>query len=168
MTCMNVWMSSKSGHLAALERLKKFHKRIIGKMGLHFVLVVFGPVILILADTCNKSIHKILDTYEFRPAPTNDYRFSCRRASKNRMSPLSRLLLIRTYLNLKITRKCIISWMRSNFGQFGPRSKLPLGVKNRLRMWKRMSRLFLGWFLPAVVFKAMSPLHYFIIVIQSM
>ena len=36
------------------------------------------------------------------------------------VSTFSRLLLIRSFLYLQVTRTCIKSWMSSNFGQIGP------------------------------------------------
>ena len=38
---------------------------------------------------------------------------------KNGVSPFSRLLLIRSFLYLQVTRTCIKSWRSSNFGQIG-------------------------------------------------
>ena len=39
---------------------------------------------------------------------------------ENDVSTFSRLFLIRSFLNLQVTRTCIKSWMSSNFGQIGP------------------------------------------------
>ena len=39
---------------------------------------------------------------------------------ENGVSTFSRLLLIRSFLYLQVTRTCIKSWTSSNFGQIGP------------------------------------------------
>ena len=39
---------------------------------------------------------------------------------ENDVSTFSRLLLIRSFLYLQVTRTCIKSWTSSNFGQIGP------------------------------------------------
>ena len=38
------------------------------------------------------------------------------------VSTFSRLLLIRSFLDLQVTRACIISWISSNFSQIGPQT----------------------------------------------
>ena len=42
---------------------------------------------------------------------------------ENGVSTFSRLLLIRSFLYLQVTRTCIKSWTSSNFGQIGPLTK---------------------------------------------
>ena len=51
-----------------------------GKRCLHLFLVVFDPILFILAG--NEDMHKILDEVEFRPDRTTDYGVSCPWASK--------------------------------------------------------------------------------------
>ena len=51
-----------------------------GERSLPFGLLVFGPILFILAG--NEDMHKISDEFEFRPDWTNDYEVSCPWASK--------------------------------------------------------------------------------------
>ena len=51
-----------------------------GKWYLHLFLVVFDPVLLILAS--NEDMHKISDEFEFRSDQTTDYGVSCPWVSK--------------------------------------------------------------------------------------
>ena len=51
-----------------------------GKWCLHLFLVVFDPVLLILAG--NEDMHKILDEFEFQSDRTTDYGVSCPWVSK--------------------------------------------------------------------------------------
>ena len=46
-----------------------------GERSLPFGLLVFDPILLILAG--NGDMHKILDVFEFRPDRTTDYGVSC-------------------------------------------------------------------------------------------
>ena len=73
------WMSLNLGQippltmeLAALERLK--HRRH------HFFSVAIDPILFKLEG--NKSMHNILDEFEFRPERTTDYGVSCPWASE--------------------------------------------------------------------------------------
>ena len=52
----------------------------LGKWCLHLFLVVFDPVLLILAG--NEDMHKISDEFEFRSNRTTDYGVSCPWVSK--------------------------------------------------------------------------------------
>ena len=72
MTCMRAWMSSKFGRiqpqtteLAAVERMKKSHRLIMGKtMSSHFS-AIFNGILFIFAG--NEDMHKSLDELEIRP-----------------------------------------------------------------------------------------------------
>ena len=82
MTYIRACMSSKFGRirpwtteLAALERRKKSHRLIMGKITSSHFLGFFYQILFILAS--NEDRHKSLDEFEFRPDPTTDYGVSC-------------------------------------------------------------------------------------------
>ena len=54
---------------------------------------------------------------------------------KKLMSPsFFQLILIQSFINLQVTRICIISWMNSSFGQIGPpTTELLLAALERLK-----------------------------------
>ena len=66
-----------------LDQSSGFHgnrKPLLTYNGLHLFLVVFDPVLLILAG--NEDMHKISDKFEFRSDRTTDYGVSCPWVSK--------------------------------------------------------------------------------------
>ena len=78
MTCTRAWMSLKFGRfrprtteLAALERMKKSHRLIMGKtMSSHFRRY-FNWILFIFAG--NDDMHKSLDEFEIRPDATTGF-----------------------------------------------------------------------------------------------
>ena len=78
MTCMRAWMSSTFGRirphtleLAALERIKKSHRLIMGKtMSSHF-LCNFDWILFIFAG--NEDMHKSLNEFEIWPDATTGF-----------------------------------------------------------------------------------------------
>ena len=82
-----------------------------GKWCLHLFLVVFDPVLLILAS--NEDMHKISDEFEFRSDWTTDYGVSCPWVSKkfpidikweNGVCMLAHSFLIKSSSKLLVTR----------------------------------------------------------------
>ena len=82
-----------------------------GKWCLHLFLVVFDPVLLILAS--NEDMHKISDEFEFRSDRTTDYGVSCPWVSKkfpidikweNGVCMLAHSFLIKSSSKLLVTR----------------------------------------------------------------
>ena len=82
-----------------------------GKWCLHLFLVVFDPVLLILAS--NEDMHKISDKFEFRSDRTTDYGVSCPWVSKkfpidikweNGVCMLAHSFLIKSSSKLLVTR----------------------------------------------------------------
>ena len=86
------WIRPQTTYLAALERLKKPHRLIMGKITSSRFLGCFDWILFIL--TGNENMHKSLDEYEFQQDSTTDYRVSCPEASKNDVTNFSRLLSI--------------------------------------------------------------------------
>ena len=97
-----------------------------GKLCLHLFLVVFNPILFILAG--NEDMHKTSDEFEFRPYWTIYYEVSCPWASKkfpidlqweNGISMLARSFLIESSSKLLVTRtgikartSLILGWVR--------------------------------------------------------
>ena len=78
MTCMRAWMSSKFGRirpptteLAALERMKKSHRLIMGKRCHHIFSAVFAWILFIFAG--NEDMHKSLNEFKIRPDATTGF-----------------------------------------------------------------------------------------------
>ena len=101
--------------LAALERLKnRCH---------HVISVDIDPIFFKLAS--NKTMHNIMNEFEFRPERTTDYGVSCPWASKkypyrpyngeNGVSTFSLLFLIVSFWYFHVTRTSIKAWMSLNF-----------------------------------------------------
>ena len=79
----------------------------------------------------NEDMHTSLEEFEFRSGLTTGYGFTLERLTID-VSTFPRLLSIRSVLDIKITRTCIISRMSSNFGQIGPPTTL-LSATERLK-----------------------------------
>ena len=78
MTCMRAWMSSKFGRirprtmeLAALERMKKSHRLIMGKRCHHIFSAIFDWILFICPG--NEDMHKSLNEFEIRPDATTGF-----------------------------------------------------------------------------------------------
>ena len=67
----------------------------------------------------NEDMYTSLEAFEFRSDLTSGYGVTLERL-KTDVSTFLRLLSIRSILDIKITRTCIISRMSSNFGQNSP------------------------------------------------
>ena len=96
-----------------------------GKWCLHLFLVVFDPILFILAG--NKDMHKISDKFEFRPDRTTDYGVSCPSAFKkfpidweNGVSMLAHSFLIESSSKMLVTRTGIKAWTSSISGLWFP------------------------------------------------
>ena len=79
---IRAWMSLKFNQirlrpteLAALERLKKSHRIIIGKRRQDIFSGIFHRILFILAGSADT--HKSLDEFEIRRDQTTDYGVSC-------------------------------------------------------------------------------------------
>ena len=82
MTCMRARRSSifcqmglLTAELAALERLHKPHRLIMGKLVLPIFSAILDQILFILAG--NDDIHKSLDEFEIWLDPIRDHRVSC-------------------------------------------------------------------------------------------
>ena len=78
MTCMRAWMNSNFGRirpwtieLAALERMKKFHRLIMGKTMSSHLLRFFNWILFIFAG--NEDMHKSLDEFEIQRDETTGF-----------------------------------------------------------------------------------------------
>ena len=88
-----------------------------GRRCLHLFLVVFDPILFILAG--NEDMHKVSDEFEFWPDWMTDYGVGCPSASEkfpidsyeNGVSKLARSFLIGPSSNLLVTRTGIKSQM---------------------------------------------------------
>ena len=61
--------------LAALERLKNFHRLIMGKCCLHASSFIFDRVIIKVAG--NQDMHKSSDEFDFGPHQTTHFGVTC-------------------------------------------------------------------------------------------
>ena len=108
MTCMRAWMSSKfcwirpqTTELAALERMKKSHRLIMGKRCHHIFSAIFDLIPFIFAG--NENMHKSLIEIEIRPDATTGFhgnRWGYR--GKNGVITFSRTFLIRFISYLQV------------------------------------------------------------------
>ena len=113
----------------------------MGKWYLHF-FSFFYPILLILAG--NMDMHTRLDKFEFRSDSTLDGGRSPW-ASKNQCLHFFFVVIGPIILNLKVTRKCIITCMCSNFVQIVPPTN-ELKMPHSFIMEKTVSPFVLGSF----------------------
>ena len=99
-----------AAEVAAIERLEKQWEKCCD----HSSAFIFEWTFFILAG--NKDIYKSLDDFKFLPNSTTDYRVEC---LKNQCLQFFSVAIDLILFNLQMRRKCIISWMYSNFGQIG-------------------------------------------------
>ena len=77
--------------LAALERLKGFHRLIMGKCCLHASSFIFYRIIIKIAG--NQERHKSSDEFDFRPNQTTHFGVTC--------PWMTKILHFRTWISLK-------------------------------------------------------------------
>ena len=126
MTHIRAWMSSKfdqirprTPELAALERLKKSHRLIMGKTMLSYFLCYFLSDSFLYLQVTIAHIRAWMSS-KFDQIRQRTTELAALERLKIVVTTLSCLLLIQSILNLWLMRKCMIFRKSSNFGQIEP------------------------------------------------
>ena len=123
-TCIKSQTSSNFGQigpltmgLAALERLKNFHRLIMGKWCLHASSFIFDRIIIKVVG--NQDRHKSLDEFDFGPDHTTHFGVTCPWMTKilhfrtwiywGQLSNLDQILCV---ASLGVEKGCIMFWGR--------------------------------------------------------